>query len=72
MVTCLSGAYHALRPGYRILEMNENGKYVSYAGGVNESKGDTKYLKKRIQRHYNRTSDQFLKVWYGVPYCAYI
>lgn len=53
-------------------EMNKNGKHVAHAGGVKESKGDTEYLKKRIQRHYNRTADQFLKVWYGALHRAHI
>ena len=44
---------------------NENGKHVANAGGAKEAKADTERLKKRIQRHYDVTSDQFLKVWYG-------
>ncbi|KAL9607237.1 MAG: hypothetical protein Q9167_007832 [Letrouitia subvulpina] len=42
---------------------NENGKHVAHAGGVKEAKVDIERLKKRIQRHYDITSDQFLKVW---------
>ena len=51
--------------------INENGKHVAHAGGVKEAKVDTEHLKKRIQRHYDVTSDQFLKVWYGAPHRAH-
>lgn len=71
-VTCLSGAYHTLRPGYTMPDINENGKHVADAGGVEEAKIDTERLKKRIQRHYDVTSDQFLKVWYGAPHPTHI
>ncbi|KAL1857095.1 putative secondary metabolism biosynthetic enzyme [Diaporthe australafricana] len=42
---------------------NENEKHVADAGGGVKGKEDTERLKKRIQRHYDVTSDQFLKVW---------
>ncbi|KAH6843285.1 S-adenosyl-L-methionine-dependent methyltransferase [Chaetomium sp. MPI-CAGE-AT-0009] len=42
--------------------MKENGKHVTHAGS-GEAKDDTGRLKKRIQTHYDVTSDQFLKVW---------
>jgi hypothetical protein len=52
-------------------DTNANGKHVAYAGGV-KAKDDTERLKKRIQRHYDVTSDQFLKVWYGAAHRAHI
>lgn len=53
-------------------DINENGKHVAHVGGVSESKADTERLKKRIQKHYNVTSDQFLKVWYDAPQRVHI
>lgn len=53
-------------------DVNENGKHVAHAGGVKETKAAPERLKKRIQRHYDVTSDQFLKVWYGAPHRAHI
>lgn len=53
-------------------DTNENGKHVTHADGVTEAKADTERLKRRIQKHYNVTSDQFLKVWYGPLYRAHI
>ena len=47
--------------------LSENGKHVAHAGGFKEAKVDTERLKKRIQKHYDVTLDQFLKVWYGAP-----
>jgi hypothetical protein len=52
-------------------DINENGKHVANASGT-KAEVDTERLKKRIQRHYDVTSDQFLKVWYGAPYHAHI
>ena len=51
-------------------DINENGKHVAHAG--EEAKVDTERLKKRIQRHYDVTSDQFLKVWYGALHRAHL
>lgn len=45
-------------------DTNENGKPPVNARGP-KAKDDTEHPKKRIQRHYDVTSDQFLKVWYG-------
>jgi hypothetical protein len=42
---------------------NEDEKHVAHDGGVKESKTDPEPLKKRIQRHYDMSADQFLKVW---------
>lgn len=53
-------------------DIKENGKHVADAGGVKEAKVDTERLKKRIQRHYDVTSDQFLKVWYRAPHRIHI
>lgn len=53
-------------------DIKENGKHVADAGGVKEAKVDTERLKKRIQRHYDVTSDQFLKVWYRAPHRTHI
>ncbi|KAK4203179.1 gamma-tocopherol methyltransferase-like protein [Triangularia verruculosa] len=45
-------------------DTKESGKDVAaYAGGVVQVKDDTDGLNKRIQKHYDVTSDQFLKVW---------
>jgi hypothetical protein len=52
--------------------MNENGKHVAHAGGGTEGMVDKERLKKRIQRHYDMSAEQFLKVWYGVPHRAHI
>ncbi|RYP51417.1 hypothetical protein DL768_003250 [Monosporascus sp. mg162] len=41
-------------------DINENGKNVAHPGGV-KPKVDTEPLKRRIQRHDDVTSDQFLK-----------
>lgn len=49
---------------HTMTDRNENGKPVVNAG-TPKAKDDTEGLKKRIQRHYDITSDQFLKVWYG-------
>ena len=48
-------------------DTKENREPIAYAGGDKEAKTNTEHLnlKKRIQRHYDVTSDQFLKVWYG-------
>ncbi|KAK7710803.1 putative secondary metabolism biosynthetic enzyme [Diaporthe eres] len=43
-------------------DRNENGKPAVDAG-TPKAKDGTEGLKKRIQRHYDITSDQFLKVW---------
>lgn len=53
-------------------DKNENQKHVAHAGGVKEAKVDAERLKKRIQRHYDVTSDQFLKVWCGVLLLGHI
>jgi hypothetical protein len=53
-------------------DTNENGKHIAHADGVKEAKVDTERLKKRIQRHYNMSADQFLKVWHGAPHRAHI
>ena len=47
--------------------MTENGKHVAGAGGA-KAEAERERLNKRIQRHYDVTSDQFLKVWYGAYY----
>jgi hypothetical protein len=45
-------------------DVNGNGKPVT-DGGVKDAKANTERLnlKKRIQRHYDMSADQFLKVW---------
>lgn len=52
---------------YTMPDTKENGKPVAHTGGTgaNASQDDTQRLNKRIQRHYDVTSDQFLKVWYA-------
>lgn len=55
-------------------DTHENGKPAAAAAAAVDAgtttttpkagKDDTARLKKRIQRHYDVTSDQFLKVWY--------
>ncbi|KAF1974309.1 gamma-tocopherol methyltransferas-like protein [Bimuria novae-zelandiae CBS 107.79] len=44
-------------------EVKENGKHVAQAGGGQEAKADRESLKKRIQKHYDMSAEQFLKVW---------
>lgn len=46
-------------------DTNENGKHVAHGGGGKEAKVEIKRLKKKIQRHYDVSAGQFLKVWYG-------
>jgi hypothetical protein len=52
--------------------MSENGKQVVNADGGKDSKVGKEQLKKRIQKHYDMSAEQFLKVWYGVPRSAHI
>lgn len=63
----VSGSYHALCPVYMMPDMNRNRDHVSHADGIKEAKAGIERLRKRIQRHYDVTSGQFLKVWYGAP-----
>ena len=53
-------------------DKNENQKHVTHAGGVKEARVDAERLNKRIQRHYDVTSDQFLKVWCGALLLGHI
>lgn len=52
---------------YTMADTKENEEHVAHAGGDKKAKIDIEQLnlKKRIQRHYDVTSEQFLKVWYG-------
>lgn len=73
----LSGPpYHKLIPLvlsiYTMADIHENGNHVAQAGGGKEAKVDEERLKKKIQRHYNMSAEQFLKVWYSVPHRAHI
>jgi hypothetical protein len=52
--------------------MSENGKQVVHADGGKDSKVGKEQLKKRIQKHYDMSAEQFLKVWYGGPRPAHI
>jgi hypothetical protein len=52
--------------------MTENEKPVVRVDGGKEGKVDKEQLKKRIQKHYDMSAEQFLKVWYGAPHSAHI
>lgn len=51
-------------------DINENRKHTAQLDGV-KTKSDRESLKKRIQRHYNVTSDEFLHVWYATLHTAH-
>jgi len=51
--------------------INANSNNVTHVGGGKEAKVDMERLKKRIQRHYDMSAEQFLKVWYVAPHRAH-
>jgi hypothetical protein len=45
--------------------MNANDTHNVHANDGKDGKVDKEQLKKRIQKHYDMSAEQFLKVWYG-------
>jgi len=52
--------------------MNEIGRHNAHAHDGKEDKVEKEQLKKRIQKHYDMSAEQFLKVWYGAPIRAQV
>lgn len=54
-------------PISRMSNLHENGEYHADITGGKQTEVGSEGLKKRIQRHYNMSAEQFLKVWCVFP-----